>query len=425
MNPSSKKLSMAALLFFYLCIAHKEAVSGQQSPYEIFLGTWKGSGTNSFGFSRTGELSITSNGDNRVKLSMVTTTSGRNFSNQGDGVVDGRIIRFSLGEAPNCSATLVDDRTLNFECQGHGSVRMTMQKDRAISETSDERPTSLRQTPNDKESIKQSFAGPSDQAPPSRNHLNNATATTTRNQSGSAVSTPSQRCGNRIDTGNSRWGAWRLISESPLSVLPADIDESTAPVDESRWEMDLLRNLNYTINNDAEESERRGAQKIKDWLLCLSGRGTTQSQVGSRTTQSQLNVGNASEAVGRIEGGKRAWKRGDSQPPLHEQANVSAQSNNNSPPRPKYVSKDATHCVEIVPQGFKCDGPYDRFLTNICMTKISVRWRLGSDGWGQQELVPKGCTPVSPFRDQRGVQFKACSWDPKANYAPYWDPCRY
>lgn len=91
----------------------------------------------------------------------------------------------------------------------------------------------------------------------------------------------------------------------------------------------------------------------------------------------------------------------------------------------KYVSKDATHCVEIVPKGFKCDGPYDRFLTNICMTKISVRWRLGSDPWGLQELAPKGCTPVSPFRDQRSVQVKACSWDPKASHGPYSDPCRY
>lgn len=94
-------------------------------------------------------------------------------------------------------------------------------------------------------------------------------------------------------------------------------------------------------------------------------------------------------------------------------------------PKSKYVSKDATHCVEIVPKGFKCDGPYDRFLTNICMTKISVQWRLGSDPWGMQELAPKGCTPVSPFEDPRGVQFKACSWDPKANHGPYSDPCRY
>lgn len=147
----------------------------------------------------------------------------------------------------------------------------------------------------------------------------------------------------------------------------------------------------------------------------------------AKGTQAQVNVGNASEVNGRKESGKSAWKRGDSQTSQsqsQQEADAGAQGSNGSP-KSKYVSKDATHCVEMVPKGFKCDGPYDRFLTNICMTKISVRWRLGSDPWGMQELAPKGCTPVSPFRDQRSVQFKACSWDPKASHGPYLNPCRY
>jgi len=161
-------------------------------------------------------------------------------------------------------------------------------------------------------------------------------------------------------------------------------------------------------------------------LAARKGNSVTANS-GAASTQSGPNVGNASEVNGRKEGGKSAWKRGGSQTSQSQskQASDTGVQGSNGSQKSKYVSKDATHCVEIVPKGFKCDGPYDRFLTNICMTKISVRWRLGADPWGMQELAPKGCTPVSPFRDQRGVQFKACSWDPKANHGPYSDPCRY
>lgn len=170
--------------------------------------------------------------------------------------------------------------------------------------------------------------------------------------------------------------------------------------------------------------EAHEQRSVVAWAHCKLDNDRSWNAKG---TQAQVNVGNASEVNGRKEDGKSAWKRGDSQTsqsqPQHESDAV-AQGSNGSP-KSKYVSKDATHCVELVPKGFKCDGPYDRFLTNICMTKISVRWRLGSDPWGMQELAPKGCTPVSPFRDQRSVQFKACSWDPKASHGPYSNPCRY
>lgn len=181
------------------------------------------------------------------------------------------------------------------------------------------------------------------------------------------------------------------------------------------------------VYKDRNGSDHPG---LDSWLECqLAARkgNSAPTNTSASGTKTQINVENAGEVNGRKEAGKSAWKRGDSQTSQsqsQQKSDTDAQGSNGSP-KSKYVSKDATHCVEMVPKGFKCDGPYDRFLTNICMTKISVRWRLGSDPWGMQKLAPKGCTPVSPFRDQRGVQFKACSWDPKASHAPYSDPCRY
>lgn len=131
------------------------------------------------------------------------------------------------------------------------------------------------------------------------------------NQSGSAASTPTQRCGNRIDTGTWNWGAWRVVSESPLSVLK---DGYTIPSPESNWESELFRNINYTINNNAEESERRGAQKMKDWLLCLSGRGGAVAvSAGAGSAQSGPNSGNASEAIGQRPNPKNALNTSSSQ----------------------------------------------------------------------------------------------------------------
>ena len=421
MNLGVKKVSIVALLFLYACIAHKEAVSGQENPYEIFLGTWQGSGTNSFGFSRSGELSIRSNGSNHVKLSMVTTTSGRNFSNQGDGVVDGRTIRFSLGEASNCSATLVDDRTLNFECQGYGSVRMTMHKDHSISEPRDASLNRLPQDtpPNNKEETKQSFSSGSDQSITSKNQSNTATTTAARNQSGN---TPSN-CPPQVEITRTNHYNPSDVSHPTYIVLPNGKVAFRNYPNESFREWGTLETAIEAYSNPDMGEEYR---PVAAWARChlAAHKGNSAS---SSTRQAQINVGNASEVNGRKEGGKSSLKRGDSQATQSQsqQESDTGEQGSNGSPKAKYVSKDATHCVELVPKGFKCDGPYDRFLTNICMTKISVRWRLGSDPWGMQELAPKGCTPVSPFRDQRGVQFKACSWDPKASHGPYSNPCRY
>lgn len=89
-------------------------------------------------------------------------------------------------------------------------------------------------------------------------------------------------------------------------------------------------------------------------------------------------------------------------------------------------SQDVTRCVEIVPNGFKCEGPSHRYMKNICgTTKLSVWWRLGNDGWSLQHLAPNQCYPVSYYRDDRQVQYAACSWDPNATYGPSRNPCHY
>lgn len=144
--------------------------------------------------------------------------------------------------------------------------------------------------------------------------------------------------------------------------------------------------------------------------------GITPSQGSETNTAGQMHSGSARDmdpantqnSVGRSNAGADGQR-----------------TNSQSARAVKFQSQDATTCVEIVPKGFKCDAMHDRFMTNICRTKISVRWRLGSDGWSQTDLAPAACSPLSPWKDDRTVQYKACSWDPKANYGPYSDPCRY
>jgi len=96
----------------------------------------------------------------------------------------------------------------------------------------------------------------------------------------------------------------------------------------------------------------------------------------------------------------------------------------------KFSSHDSTTCVEVVPNGYKCEAPYGkRFLTNICSYKISVRWKVGAGSWGQQSLAPSSCYPVDDITsDQGSVHYIACSWDPNAgpNYEPFMTPnCHY
>lgn len=94
----------------------------------------------------------------------------------------------------------------------------------------------------------------------------------------------------------------------------------------------------------------------------------------------------------------------------------------------KYQSQDAKTCVEIVLRGARCGSAAGggKFMTNTCPTTISVWWRVGTDSWNLQEgLKPGQCYPTSYYKDDRQVQYQACSWDQNAKYGPHRDPCRY
>ncbi|MDT4329865.1 hypothetical protein ACQE3D_04485 [Methylomonas sp. MS20] len=119
-----------------------------------------------------------------------------------------------------------------------------------------------------------------------------------------------------------------------------------------------------------------------------------------------------------------------------EGSNISVQSPNNNEisnegdiekpsSNQKYNSKDATACVEVVPESFKCNGG-KRNISNICNNKISVRWRINGGAWMQGDLSPGQCRSVaSVFEEGGSIDYQACSWDPNATYGPYMDPCRY
>ncbi len=92
---------------------------------------------------------------------------------------------------------------------------------------------------------------------------------------------------------------------------------------------------------------------------------------------------------------------------------------------PEFKTKDATHCVEIVPEGFKCNGA-KRNITNVCDYKISARWRVNGDSWMQADFLPNQCRSVNSIFDEGGaIDYQACSWDRNASYGPYMEPCRY
>lgn len=135
----------------------------------------------------------------------------------------------------------------------------------------------------------------------------------------------------------------------------------------------------------------------------FSSRTNSANQSVAPETSAQLNVGNASQ-VGRgsSSGSGRTMATGN---------------NSNS----KFQSKDATHCVEIVPRGFK-GCTYKRCVHNACgLETISVWW----DG-GMIDLSPGRNWPVNPLVDNGGpVTYNACSWDKRAGYSPSRNPCRY
>lgn len=216
------------------------------------------------------------------------------------------------------------------------------------------------------------------------------------------------------DARREREGRDQLLNALGVTVQALAAQERTNAALDAKIKADAERRA-------AEQDRMQRSTRVNE--KTMPNPGTNNSSPGQATSAgsnaSQMHSGSARDMTS----GNATGNAGSST----SNAGAGAQGTNSSATgTSKFQSQDATACVEIVPKGFKCDnGSHTRYLTNICRNKITVQWRLGNDSWGQQSLAPSQCYPTSYYRDERTVQYKACSWDPKANYGPRMDACRY
>lgn len=230
---------------------------------------------------------------------------------------------------------------------------------------------------------------------------------------------------------------WELISESPLRIkYSINGEDSTfgrsidAFIAESERALQQDRDNPNCSQIQFCRDDAAGQEKTLIWLRCIASNVVSETVAYSRTPSDRGREAKvkrpSTESIRSVKEGEKTSAIKQSKGQSNEFAETEPnQTKNSSISKTKRHSSDATHCVEIVPKGFKCDGPYDRFLTNICVGTISIWWRFGSDPWGYQVLDSKGCTPVSAFKDDRSIDYKACSWDSSAPHGPLSDPCRY
>ena len=177
--------------------------------------------------------------------------------------------------------------------------------------------------------------------------------------------------------------------------------------------------------------KRDNQARMVEWLQCvakgssMSSGSAVAASTDTAITQSGPKVGNASEVIGQRPNRKNAFNPGDTQTPSSQSAS-SGRAGKNESRANAYASKDATHCVEVVPKGFK-GCTYSRCLHNACgLEKISVWWKGGGGGGGLVDLAPGRNWPVnSIFDNGEAVNFAACSWDKSAPHGPQRNPCHY
>ncbi|KAI5913847.1 hypothetical protein [Thauera sp. 2A1] len=98
------------------------AQQSRKSPStSLFSGTWKVSGTNSLGYAQKGEMTFTPIDDHRMKVSSLWEIAGNSWSSTGEGTVDGKTLRFSIGQA-NCSVTPTTENELAQQCTELGTT---------------------------------------------------------------------------------------------------------------------------------------------------------------------------------------------------------------------------------------------------------------------------------------------------------------
>ena len=173
--------------------------------------------------------------------------------------------------------------------------------------------------------------------------------------------------------------------------------------------------------------EQHEQRHVVAWAHCKLDNDRSWNAKGSRV---RGNVGSAIDSASHNEVSKSALSSNKSQSAKSQASGEENSSNQDSDnaSKSKYVSRDAAHCVEIIPKGFK-GCTWKRCFHNTCgLEKISVWARGGgSTSDGLYFLSPGQNSPVnSIFDDGSPVRYQACSWDRKAGSGgPYRNPCRY
>ncbi len=90
-------------------------------PTSLFSGTWRVSGANSLGYTQKGEMTFTPIDDRRMRISSVWEISGNTWSSTGEGSVEGKTLRFSIGQS-NCSVTPATNNELIQQCSELGTT---------------------------------------------------------------------------------------------------------------------------------------------------------------------------------------------------------------------------------------------------------------------------------------------------------------
>jgi len=183
----------------------------------------------------------------------------------------------------------------------------------------------------------------------------------------------------------------------------------------------------YCVENDGKFYKQvcRMFQCFNNTSVSSSSTQATQNSRKAQVRGDQLNDGSASEIVGRRANRKSDFNPGGAQA-LSSQSASSNSAVRNEGGSKAYVSKDVTHCVEVVPKGFK-GCTYSRCLHNACgLEKISVWWHVSGAGDSLVDLAPSQNWPVKSIFDDGGpLHYSACSWDKKAVSGPHRNPCHY
>lgn len=248
---------------------------------------------------------------------------------------------------------------------------------------------------------------------------------------GSSRDSPTSNCPTTFsgdDTSAGPW-VWKKTGNTSASLLnPYGNEYATSSLEDlASGKVDM----GASINQRAQLQEWAGchiAAQKRSAVLARSGATgmqTAKTTTEARSTQSELKAGSASDVIGQRTNRKNVFNPGDTQTPSSQSAS-SGRAGKNESRANAYASKDATHCVEVVPKGFK-GCTYSRCLHNACgLEKISVWWKGGGGGGGLVDLAPGRNWPVnSIFDNGEAVNFTACSWDKSAPHGPQRNPCHY